>query len=75
MKVLSVFIDMLGADYIHTLNPNIAETSFDKLLKQMGGTIYSNCYTPTPDTPRSSDASLTVILSPFILTPLFELHP
>lgn len=53
MKILAVFVDMLGADYLKVANVNTAQTEIDKLLTDIGGTFYTNCYTPAPDTPRS----------------------
>ena len=53
MKILAVFVDMLGADYLNVANPNAAQTDIDRMLLDIGGTFYTNCYTPAPDTPRS----------------------
>ncbi len=54
VKILMIFIDMLGGEYMNLSNPNFPETKLDGLMKKMGGCIYANCYTPAPDTPRSS---------------------
>jgi len=54
MKVLLVFIDMMRTDLLSVYNQNVKDkTSFDLLLEKIGGCIYTNCYTPAPDTPRS----------------------
>ena len=53
MKILAIFVDMLGADYLNVANPNAAQTDIDRMLLDIGGTFYTNCYTPAPDTPRS----------------------
>lgn len=45
---------MVGAEYLNSGNPKTLETPLDILLKKIGGTFYSRCYTPAPDTPRSS---------------------
>lgn len=49
-----IFIDMLGAENLKLCNDKVEENDMDRLLKQLGGTLYANCYTPAPDTPRSS---------------------
>lgn len=54
MKILMIFIDMLGGAYMNLCNPNFETTDMDRLVKTVGGTVYSKCYTPAPDTPRSS---------------------
>ena len=54
MKILMLFVDMLGAEYLHHGNPDCPETDMDKLFTRLGGTFYEKCYTPGPDTPRSS---------------------
>jgi hypothetical protein len=54
MKILMIFIDMIGSQYLNTCNNNTEKNSFDSLLEKMGGTIYKNCYSPAPDTQRGS---------------------
>lgn len=54
MKILAVFIDMLGAEYLNLCNPNRPRNAMDELLLKMGGTLYTQCYSPAPDSPRSS---------------------
>lgn len=54
MKILALFVDALGAEYLNVCNPEHPRTIMDDFLTQLGGTMYKNCYTPAPDTPRSS---------------------
>lgn len=54
MKILMLFVDMLGAEYLNHGNKKCPETAMDRLFKKLGGTFYERCYTPGPDTPRSS---------------------
>lgn len=54
MKFLLIFIDMLRPGLLSVYNSKNKENRIDKQLKQWGGTIYTNCYTPAPDTPRSN---------------------
>lgn len=53
MKVLVVFTDMLRMNLLNIYDARKTRTSFDSLIKEIGGTLYLNCYTPAPDTPRS----------------------
>ncbi len=53
MKILVLFIDMLGGYYLNSINPDFPETKMDELIRSEGGTVYTQCYTPGPDTPRS----------------------
>ena len=59
MKFLFVFIDMLRPNLLNICNPKENRTSLDRLINQIGGTLYTNCYTPAPDTPRSHGCLLT----------------
>lgn len=52
MKFLFLFIDTLRPNLMNVINPKFEESELDKLLKNLGGTIYINCFTPGPDTPR-----------------------
>lgn len=54
MKILALFLDMLGTEYINLGNKKINKTAIDELIQEMGGIFYSNCYSPAPDTPRCS---------------------
>lgn len=53
MKILVVFIDMVRVDHLHTYNPKAKTSLIDKLLERLGGTVFTRCYSPGPDTPRS----------------------
>jgi hypothetical protein len=45
---------MLRADLLKTVNPLIkVDKPIDQWFKRMGGTCFTNAYTPAPDTPRS----------------------
>ncbi len=44
---------MLRANLLQTVNSSMPEESpMDLWFKKLGGTLYTNCYCPTPDTPR-----------------------
>lgn len=53
MKLLFVFIDMLRPGLLNLVNSSYPESPLDTELKKWGGVIYTKCYTPAPDTPRS----------------------
>ena len=53
MKILVIFIDMVRVDHLNTYNPQVRESLLDKRLVEMGGTVFTRCYSPGPDTPRS----------------------
>jgi|AntAceMinimDraft_10_1070366.scaffolds.fasta_scaffold01354_6 arylsulfatase A-like enzyme len=54
MKILFVFCDMLRANLLKNFNKNIKKNGqIDDLFNRIGGTVYTNCYTPAPDSPRS----------------------
>lgn len=62
MKVLTIFIDMIRANRLSTFNSNIKkDTPLDIALKEMGGTTYTNCFIPGPDTPRGMSTFYTGI--------------
>ncbi len=53
MRVLTIFIDMIRANRLSTFNDDIKkETPLDIAFKDLGGTLYPNCFSPGPDTPR-----------------------
>ena len=53
---------MIRANRLSTFNPNIKiDTPLDTAFKELGGTIYTNCFTPGPDTPRGIATFLTGI--------------
>jgi arylsulfatase A-like enzyme len=53
MKILFIFWDMARVDLLNTYSKNNKKTSIDDFLNKIGGTLYTKCYTPAPDTPRS----------------------
>jgi hypothetical protein len=49
-----LFCDMLRPNLLQTFNPLLQECGkMDQWLQALGGTVYTNCYTPGPDTARS----------------------
>ena len=53
MKVLIIFCDMLRANLLKTFNPEIRHNEpIDEWLERLGGTAFTNCYSPAPDTAR-----------------------
>ena len=53
MRILTIFIDMIRANRLALFNNKIKEeTPLDKMFKELGGTIYKNCFSEAPDTPR-----------------------
>ncbi|RKM54432.1 hypothetical protein D6853_12965 [Butyrivibrio sp. X503] len=54
MRSLVIFADMLGGEYINLCNGEMPYADIDEFLERLGGTVYTNCYTPAPDTGRSS---------------------
>ena len=60
MKILTIFADMIRPNRLSTFNDCLKEdTPIDTKLKMLGGTVYTNCFTPGPDTPRSTATFLT----------------
>jgi hypothetical protein len=53
MKILLLFFDMIRTDHIKLYNPDAKEFAFDAFFSKIGGTLYTHCYSPAPDTPRS----------------------
>lgn len=64
MKLLVIFIDMVRVDQLNLFVSTNKETCLDRNLKQIGGTLFTKCYTPGPDTPRSN-ACMQTGLYPF----------
>ena len=57
MKILTIFVDMIRANRLSTFNNKVkVDTPLDRVFKELGGTIYNNCFTPGPDTPRGMSA-------------------
>ena len=62
MRVLTIFIDMIRANRLSTFNDSIKnDTPLDIAFKDLGGTFYTNCFTPGPDTPRGMSSYYTGI--------------
>lgn len=59
MKIAAIFIDMISADKLNLCNSGAEWTMIDECLQRIGGTLYANCYTPAPDTPRASGCMWT----------------
>lgn len=53
MKVLVLFFDMVRVNLTNTYSKTNYRSIFDNTLERIGGTLFTNCYTPGPDTPRS----------------------
>jgi len=62
MKVLMLFVDMLRPNRFESYNSDIQPNSIDHLLNDLGGTLYTNCFSPGPDTPRSMACFYTGML-------------
>lgn len=58
MKVLFCFLDMLRPDLL-SLYGNKNHSTVDSFFEKLGGQVFTNCYTPGPDTPRSTACMLT----------------
>jgi len=66
MRVLTIFIDMIRANRLQTFNEKVKNlTPLDEAFKTLGGTVYTNCFTPGPDTPRGM-ASYYTGLPPYL---------
>jgi len=66
MRVLTIFIDMIRANRLQTFNEEVKKsTPLDEAFKALGGTVYTNCFTPGPDTPRGM-ASYYTGLPPYL---------
>lgn len=53
MKFLLIFVDMLRPALLNVYDERNKENRIDRQLREWGGTVYTRCYTPAPDTPRS----------------------
>ncbi len=53
MKILFVFWDMARINLLNEFDNKNTITDIDIFLNKIGGTLYTNCHTPAPDTPRS----------------------
>lgn len=59
MRVLYVFADMFRPNRLNAVNSDARYNPMDAFFTQLGGTLYSNCYSPAPDTPRGMAAIYT----------------
>lgn len=53
MKIICIFCDMLKSDKISLINNSIKKGRLEIELEKLGGTIYTNSFSPTPDTGRA----------------------
>jgi len=54
MKILFIFCDMFRANLLKTFNDGVKKKGLmDYWFERLGGTCFTNCYTPAPDTTRS----------------------
>lgn len=53
MKILLLFVDMVRPNLLNVHSPEMKSTPIDHFIKNFGGTIYENCYSLAPDTPRA----------------------
>lgn len=53
MKILCIFCDMLGGESISLINKKSKKTDLEELFHKIGGTIYKNAFSPSPDTGRA----------------------
>ena len=53
MKILIIFADMLRPNRFIIYNDMVSPNGIDEFIKSLGGSLYDNCFTPAPDTPRS----------------------
>ena len=64
MKILAVFIDMLSSDFVNISNSFDSSKKLDRYFESLGGTVYSNMFSTTPDTPRSMSGFWSGFFSP-----------
>lgn len=62
MKSMIIFIDMLSGYRLHLCNKNETKKSIEGTLEELGGTVFTNCFTPCPDTPRSTASVWTGVM-------------
>jgi len=64
MRILIIFIDAIRVDKLSLYNSNIKQdTLIDKFIRRIGGEIFVNCFTSSPDTYRSLASLFTGLLS------------
>ncbi len=62
MRVLMLFLDMVRPNRLKLFDEKNNYKYLDKLIFKLGGTLYTNCYSPAPDTPRSMACFYTGLL-------------
>ena len=62
MKFLIIFADMLRPNRFGLFNEKISSNNLDIKLINLGGTVFTNCFTPSPDTARSMAAFYSGLL-------------
>lgn len=53
MRVLCIFCDMLKADKISILNPKEERSKLEDILEELGGRVFKNTFSTSPDTGRA----------------------
>ena len=53
MKILTIFIDMLRSEQVYTREEGWKNSALQEFFLNIGGTLFSRCYTPAPDSYRS----------------------
>lgn len=53
LRILTIFIDMLRTDLLNIYDNKLSETPVDFFFKNFGVDVFSNVWTPCPDTARS----------------------
>ena len=59
MKILIIFLDSVRPSRLGNFNKSLKKNSFDNFINSLGGNLYTNAFTPGPDSPRSTSAFLT----------------
>ena len=59
MKILIIFLDSVRPNRLGNFNKSLKKNSFDNFINSLGGNLYTNAFTPGPDSPRSTSAFLT----------------
>ena len=57
-----LFVDMLRPNRFGSYNNQIQANQIDDLIHELGGTLYTNCFCPGPDTPRGMACLYTGLL-------------
>jgi len=54
-----LFVDMLRPNRFSLYNDALNDNLLDVFIRDLGGTVYKNCFSPAPDTPRSMASCYT----------------